>query len=129
MDHIEDMIPEKMLLTHKKLIRNYHIINPDAEAPALTANTGIYGGPGGISPMIAPHTPIGYGYGPFHKHLGSSISSLNRKLFFRWRKGDDSKVKHQEPPFHVKLSQLKDSLTKYKDTKAQKKEIAKKNMA
>jgi len=29
----------------------------------------------------------------------------------------------------VKISQLKDSLTKFKDTKAQRKEIAKKNIA
>ena len=103
MDHIEDMIPEKILLTHKKLIRNYQIINPDAEPPALNSNTGIYGGPGSISPMISPNTPIGYGYGPFQKNFGSSISSLNRKLFFRWRKGDD-KMKQKDPPFHVKIS-------------------------
>jgi hypothetical protein len=67
MDHIEDMLPEKMLVTHKKLMRNYLQMNPLSGLPANSATQpaamGSYGG--GISPTTSPYTPMRFGYGPY----------------------------------------------------------------
>ena len=69
MDHIEDMLPEKMLVTHKKLMRNYLQMNPLSGLPANKATQpapmGSYGGPGGFSPTTSPYTPNRFGYGPY----------------------------------------------------------------
>lgn len=69
MDHIEDMLPEKMLVTHKKLMRNYLQMNPlsgmRTNSATLPVTMGSFGGPGGISPTTSPLTPIRFGYGPY----------------------------------------------------------------
>lgn len=69
----------------------------------------------------------GYGFGPFNKSYGTStsVSSISRRILFR-KRCKDGLNSSQVPSFQARKVMLKESLTKYKDSKAEKKDMHKK---